>query len=279
MDAWELLLPLLDRATHEAALFAATGVLLLGIGDIAVDAIWIKNSLGRKLGKPQRLHPPADKACGSLAIFVPAWDESAVIGNMLRHSLATLRHEDYRIYVGCYPNDRATIAEVQWVGDPRVRLVVGSQPGPTTKAGCLGTLWSAMLADELAEGRLFKAIILHDAEDVVHANELAIFDDLADRYDLIQLPVVPTIHPRSPWVSGHYADEFAEAHSKELAVRHSLNASLPSAGVGCAFSRSILVKLAEQNGGSPFDACSLTEDYELGLKVRAAGGTQIFAPL
>jgi len=185
MDAWELLLPLLDRATHEIALFAAAGFLVLGIGDIAVDAIWIKNCLVRKLLKrqeeePSGAAPSAGKLTGALAIFVPAWDESAVIGKMLRNSLSALQHADFRIYVGCYPNDRASIAEVEWVGDPRVRLVVGSEPGPTTKAACLGTLWEAMLADERAEGRLFKAIILHDAEDVVHPHELRIFDELIE---------------------------------------------------------------------------------------------------
>lgn len=282
MDSWEHLLPLFDRMTYEAALFAAAGFLVLGIGDVAVDLIWIRNSLWRRFEKTEARvgdTAAASRRSGPLAIFIPAWDESAVIGKMLRHCLSTLRHDDFRIYVGCYPNDLASIAEVQWVNDPRVRLVIGSDPGPTTKAACLSSLWTAMLQDEVAEGRLFKAIILHDAEDVVHASELAIFDDLIDQYDLVQLPVVPIIHPKSPWVSGHYADEFAEAHSKELVVRQSLNASIPSAGVGCAFSRASLIKLADLGGGSPFNASSLTEDYEVGLKISAMGGSQIFAPL
>ena len=32
--------------------------------------------------------------------------------------------------------------------DPRVRLVGGTKPGPTTKAECLNRIWLAMLADE-----------------------------------------------------------------------------------------------------------------------------------
>ncbi len=77
-------------------------------------------------------------------------------------------------------------------------------------------------------------------------------------------------------MAGHYADEFAEAHGKELVVREGLGAAVPSAGVGCAFSREALERIAALNGGSPFDADSLTEDYELGLKLKAVGGRAAF---
>lgn len=108
---------------------------------------------------------------------------------------------------------------------------------------------------EAAEGRPAKAIILHDAEDVVHSAELRVLDCLIERFDLVQLPVVPLIDKNSRWVAGTYADEFAEAHGKELIVREALGAGLPSAGVGCAFSREAMDRLA--GGGSPFDADSL----------------------
>ncbi|MBN8841243.1 MAG: glycosyltransferase, partial [Sphingomonadales bacterium] len=80
------------------------------------------------------------------AILVPAWDESAVIGAMLRNTLARLDHPDFLIIVGCYPNDRATIAAVARVAahDRRVRLTIGRRHGPTTKADCLNTLWRAL---------------------------------------------------------------------------------------------------------------------------------------
>jgi adsorption protein B len=88
--------------------------------------------------------------------------------------------------------------------------------------------------------------------------------------------VLPLIHPHSKWIGGHYADEFAEAHIKEMPVRQSLGAGLPSAGVGCAFGRDLLERLAQRAGGVPFDALSLTEDYELGLRVREIGGRSAF---
>jgi adsorption protein B len=275
----------LDFAMREAALFAACGFLLLGFGDLVVDAIWIVRACWRRLtvygrfdsATAETLQPA--KNPGKMAIFVPAWEEAAVIGDMLRHALATFDHADYLIYVGCYPNDPETIAAVREVVDERIRLVIGPAPGPTTKADCLNRIWEAMLEDEAAEGHRVKAVVLHDAEDVVHSAELRIFDRLIERFDLVQLPVLPLIDENSRWIAGHYADEFAEAHAKELVVREALGAGLPSAGVGCAFSRDALARIAERGGGCPFDADSFTEDYELGLKLKANGGRATFVRL
>jgi adsorption protein B len=88
--------------------------------------------------------------------------------------------------------------------------------------------------------------------------------------------VLPLIDPNSRWLGGHYADEFAESHGKEMVVRGALGAGLPSAGVGCAFSREALGRLATDRGGLPFDSDSLTEDYELGLRIAEAGGRRAF---
>jgi adsorption protein B len=274
------ILAILDVVMREAALFAAAGFLVLGLGDLLVDALWLARAPERfKARHASARDVPPPEEPGLLAVFIPAWNEAAVIGPMLAGALAAWRDGDYRLYVGCYPNDRATIEKVREIADPRVRLVVGEVPGPTTKADCLNRLWLALLADEAAEGRRAKAVVLHDAEDVVHSAELALFDSLMERFDLVQLPVMPLIHPDSRWVGGHYADEFAESHAKEMLVRQWLGAALPSAGVGCAFSRTILEQIAARGGGLPFDADSLTEDYELGLKVREAGGSSVFLRL
>src|SRR5690606_31457751 len=73
----------------------------------------------------------------------------------------------------------------------------------------------------------------------------------------------------------HYADEFAEAHGKELVVREALGAAVPSAGVGCAIARDALDRMAAAYG-TPFDPASLTEDYELGLRLGAMGRPATF---
>jgi adsorption protein B len=118
--------------------------------------------------------------------------------------------------------------------------------------------------------------VLHDAEVLVHPLELALFDRLIDRAAIIQLPVLPLIDPDSRWIAGHYCDEFAEAHAKELVVREAVGAAVPLAGVGCAIGRGPLAKLAALGEGKPFASASLTEDYELGLRLGALGLKTIF---
>jgi bacteriophage N4 adsorption protein B len=267
---------------REITLFAAAGFLLLGAGDLVIDFIWFGLRTRRlfRRGAPRATVAslPLPQRSGPLAIFVPAWDEAAVIGPMLAHALRVFDHPDYRLYVGCYPNDVDTIAAVEAVADPRVRLVIGTVAGPTTKADCLNAIWDAMAADEVAERRRVKAVVLHDAEDVVHSAELRLFDSLIERFDLIQLPVVPLIDKGSRWIAGHYADEFAESHGKEMVVREWLGAGIPSAGVGCAISRDALAALAGPDG-HPFDRGSITEDYELGLRLRAMGRRSAFVRL
>ena len=272
-----------DVFSREMLLFAAVGFCIGGLDDLAVDLVYLVRTGWRSLASS---HPPVTMRDlghgdpqGRIAIFVAAWDEAAVIGAMLRSALARIDHSDYLILVGVYPNDPATLAAVAEVAaiDPRVRLVIGSEPGPTTKAACLNTLWQALLEEERLSGVRVRAVVLHDAEDVIHAKELRLFDALIGRYAAVQLPVLPLIDRGSMMVSGHYADEFAEAHAKQLVVRRLIGAGLPLAGVGCAIARPMLDAVAAAQRGGPFDANSLTEDYELGLRIAALGGTGTFA--
>lgn len=266
---------------RELALFAAVGFLIFGASDLLVDLLWIGLQLKRlMLGVPGvtlDTLPPPDRP-GRLAIFLPAWREAAVIGPMLRHTLQAWPDGDYRLYVGCYPNDPDTLAVVGAIDDTRVRRVIGTRPGPTTKADNLNTIWRALRADEAAAGLRYKAIVLHDAEDVVHSAELRLFDRLIERFDLVQLPVLPLIDRKRRGVSGHYIDEFCELHGKEMVVREALGAALPLAGVGCALSRDAMAELAGATD-TPFDAASLTEDYEIGLRLHALGRRGTFVRL
>ena len=62
-----------------------------------------------------------------------------------------------------------------------------------------------------------------------------------------------------------------------LRVRHCLGASLPAAGVGCAFDREMMRFIAFDRGNAPFSTDSLVEDYELGLLIHRLGGPSILA--
>src|SRR5437763_10995640 len=273
---------MLSRAAAELALFAGVGFLLFGINDVLVDLIYFSRAGWRSLTVYRRharfyanqfyfTHKP-----GFIAMLVPAWDESSVIASMLKATLSRLDYEDYRIFVGHYDNDPATAAAIASVHDPRVESVEVQTDGPTTKADCLNHLYDALIAYELEAGRSAKAVVLHDAEDVVHPLEFRIFAGPIGRAGLIQLPVLPLPDPHSRWVSGHYCDEFAEAHIKELVVREAIGAAIPLAGVGCAISRKPLAQLAAVQDGEPFAGCSMTEDYEVGLRVGALGLKTMF---
>ena len=271
---------MVDHVAHEAMLFAGIGLLIGGIDDLLVDLCFIGGWLSRPRSEPLTLATlPVPRMPGRLIVFVPAWDEEAVIGHMLAAAIGRYDHHDYAIYVGLYPNDPRTIAAAAAIAqiDGRIRLVVGEADGPTTKADCLNTLWAALLADEMHEGVRAKAIILHDAEDVVHAAELRVIDALIEGRTVVQLPVLPLIAPDARLVSGHYADEFAEAHGKQLVVRVGLGAAMPLAGTGCGIARDTLARIATERGGRPFDAASLTEDYELGLRIGEQAGQALFA--
>ena len=273
---------LIGTLIGELALFAAAGYLLFALDDVAVDLIYFLRRAWRALTVYSRyprafaeaLEPPPLR--GPIAVFIPAWDEGTVIAPMLAHALARFDHPDYRLYVGHYRNDPATAAAIASVTDVRVRPVRVDADGPTTKADCLNHLYAALAADEAAAGRRVKAVVLHDAEDVVHPLELKLFDRLVERAAVVQLPVIPLIDINSRWVAGHYADEFAEAHIKELVVREAVGAAIPLAGVGCALERGALARLADTHHGEPFAAASLTEDYELGLRLGALGYRTLF---
>jgi adsorption protein B len=105
---------------------------------------------------------------------------------------------------------------------------------------------------------------------------MQVFECLTERFDLVQIPVVPLVDRSSRWVAGHYLDEFADHHGRTIVAREAIGAGLPSAGVGCAFSRDMLGRIAASRSGRPFDADSLTEDYELGLRIAEMGGRTIF---
>jgi adsorption protein B len=279
---------LLACAARELSLFASVGLVIGGLDDLVVDALWIGRGAWRRLTVYSRFRRatletlPPPKEPGRIAVFIGAWQEAAVIGPMLRAALKAIRHDDYRIYIGTYPNDRATADAIRAIDDHRLRIVGGARPGPTTKAECLNRVWRAMLADEAASGQRFKAIVLHDAEDVIHAGELALHDRMIERFDLVQVPVLPLVATESRWartVSATYADEFAEAHGKSLVLREAIGASVPSAGVGCAIERGMMDRIAAEAGGLPFAEDCLTEDYELGLRVRAMGGRGAFVAM
>ena len=174
-------------------------IFLLGTGieDFAVDMyFWILTLFNPKWIK--RLSDlPLSKLNGTpekpIAVFIPAWQESAVIGHMLRKACGSILYETYDIFVGVYPNDPETIAAVKDVAEEysHVHLVIGSVPGSTTKADNLNQIYQGMRRHENQTGKRYDIIIMHDSEDIIHPMSLKIINYFVPDYDMVQLPVFP----------------------------------------------------------------------------------------
>jgi len=266
---------------HELLLFAGVFFLIGAIDELCVDIAWLWLKVtGRAI--TQRLDGDfADRRRleRRAAVFMPAWQESAVIGTTIKHMLSVWRDDRLRLYVGCYRNDPQTTAAVIAAanGDRRLRLVIHDCNGPSTKADCLNRLHRGLETDELRAHQRAKFVVLHDAEDMVDGAALALLDCAVGKADLAQIPVLAVPQVNSPWIGSHYTEEFAEAHGKAMVVRDALGVGLPLAGVGCAIARETLETLAKSRPDHvPFRPDCLTEDYELGLGVGALGGTSRF---
>jgi bacteriophage N4 adsorption protein B len=78
---------------------------------------------------------------------------------------------------------------------------------------------------------------------------------------------------------GIYCDEFAEYQTIDMRAREASRSFVPSNGVGTGFARDVLDRLAAEHEGLVFDAASLTEDYEIGVRIHSLGYRQCFVPL
>ena len=279
-DPWSAL-EWLALIEHELLLFAGVFFLIGAADELAVDLIFF---FKRLRGKVATLTLPtrdlAHRQLSGLAVvMIPAWREHKVIGHTIAHALSAWPHKDMRLYIGCYANDPETLEAAMRgaSGDPRLRIVVHANEGPTSKADCLNRLYTAMAQDEMRSGRMARMVVLHDAEDMVDPAALPLLDSAIERAEFVQLPVLPVPQPDSRWIGSHYCEEFAESHGKAMVVRSALATGMPAAGVGCAFERRMLAEMARQRGKTgPFADNSLTEDYELGLRVALAGGRSRF---
>jgi adsorption protein B len=281
--AWVDYLSLYLYGLKYIVIFVAIFITISGLDDLLIDLIYWVRWLWRRLTVYKR-HPRAEQEQllsvpeKPLAIMIPAWHETGVIGSMADAAARTLDYENYHIFVGTYPNDPDTQRDVDEVCAlfPNVHKVVCARPGPTSKADCLNNVLDAITQFEKRANLEFAGFILHDAEDVVSPMELRLFNYLVDRKDLIQVPVYPFERKWYDFVGMHYIDEFTELHAKDVPIREAVVGQVPSAGVGTCFSRRAIQTLLLDGDGIAFDTQSLTEDYDIGFRLKAHGLKEIF---
>lgn len=253
--------------------------LILGLDDVIIDSLFwisrIQRAVTFRGAKRLDLRTLKKQPQKRIAIFVPCWNERDVVDRMLDFAVRSLDYMNYSIFVGVYPNDPETIAKVESISQrsDRVIAAVNTRPGPSTKADNLNSMYRTM--QEYEGDDPFEVIVLHDVEDVIHPLSLLLYNQLTPRKAMVQLPVFPLErewHKATAWT---YADEFAENHLKDMVVRELIGSFVPSAGVGCAFSREAL-DYVENSGESIFSTESLTEDYQAGLRLRQHGFSTVF---
>lgn len=264
----------------------AIAILVIGLDDLFVDVVWLYKWLRSKLRPAARMFPPGPRQLASapssrIAIFVPLWQESEVIVRMLEHNLASIRYPEYHIFAGCYPNDPATQKAVSSLTGrfSNVHVAICPHDGPTSKADCLNWIYQHMLLYEEKTGTRFEIVVTHDAEDMVHPEELRWINYYAARYDFVQTPVLALPTPFHHITHGVYIDEFSENHTRDMHVRAALGVFVPGCGVGTGYRRDALDRLAEASSNRIFEPEALTEDYDNGLRLKRLGCKQAFVPI
>jgi len=272
----------LDGLVAACLIPLAIAAIVSGLDDLALDVAlawsWLRRKRTRQsMPRPERERLPEKR----IAVLIPLWREEAVIGRMLERNLGAVRYRNYQVFAGAYPNDPATMEAVREAEEryPNVHLAVVPHNGPTSKADCLNWIVQAMRAYEEACGERFDIAVTHDAEDVLHPDSLSWINLYAERYDMIQVPVLPLATPSRKITHGVYCDEFAEYQTKDVPMRTVLKGFLPSNGVGTGYTRRALDRLAEDADHRIFDPNCLTEDYDCGLRLHRLGFPQIFIPL
>ena len=252
---------------------------LLGIDDLVFDMMYWVRTISRLFSHRKFPKLTIEKLRGKseqrIAIMIPCWHEYPVVERMLEFATTSLEYQRYDIFVGVYPNDERTVAAVQAAAarHSQVKPVINPLPGPTTKAQNLNAIFAEI---ERTEGdEPYEIMVLHDTEDVIHPLSLKMYNYLMPQRQMIQLPVLPLERPPFEWTSWTYADEFAENHQKDMIVREAMGSFVPSAGVGCAFSRPAL-EIVSVTAEDVFPSGTLTEDYQTGLRLRLRGLSTIF---
>jgi adsorption protein B len=255
---------------------------LSGLDDLFVACAFLRDSIRRRTGQ----HTPNLEEIRSMrerriAVFVPLWHESGVIGKMVQHNLSAIRYNKFDFFLGAYPNDYETMEAIRKLEFrfPNVHLALCPHDGPTSKADCLNWIYQRMLLHEETSGAKYAIVVTHDAEDVMHPESLALINFYSRRYDMIQLPVLPLATPFLDFVHGVYCDEFAEYQTKDIPARRILHSFLPSNGVGTGYTRRALELLAQSSANRIFEPECLTEDYENGHRLHQLGCPQFFVPL
>lgn len=251
--------------------------LLFGIDDFVWDFITLfgKSKYKKHHIKIKELEKQQPKL---IALMIGCWHESKVIKSVVENIIYSTEYplSMYHIFIGVYPNDDATIKEVQKLEKEfsNVTMIVNTVEGPTSKAQNLNNVIRQIKDYEKVNNIQFAAFSVHDSEDVVHPYEFLVTNYMIEKHKVLQFPVFPIIKmPKlrnffKNLTTNTYADEFAENHFTTLVGRYAAGGFVPCAGTGFSLSRDTIMSFGDED---VLPSTSLTEDYLLSLSLYERG--------
>jgi bacteriophage N4 adsorption protein B len=198
-----------------------------------------------------------------------------VLGKMVEGNLARIQIPEVSFFLGVYPNDSGTLRvakELEAKHPDRVRVIVNTLPGPTSKGQMLNEMFSQVFSREDCPDMA----VLHDSEDVIDPRTFPVYAAYALEHDYIQVPVFSLNRDKGAHVASTYMDEFAERHTREMIVRDAVGAAIPSAGVGTCMTKRLLKHFLKTRGQVLMSG-TVTEDYILGVEAKRSGFKSAFA--
>ena len=108
-------------------LFAGIFFLIGTLDEFAVDIAYLWLRITRRIGtgRIDAAELSANPLGGRVAVFIPCWQESRVIGATVTHALTVWPDPELTIHIGCYVNDAETLAAARSLarraGLPRAR--------------------------------------------------------------------------------------------------------------------------------------------------------------
>ena len=128
---------------------------------------------------------------------------------------------NHDVFIGAYPNGATTLASIREAKKQvkNVHLAVCPHDGPTSKADNLNWIYQRLLLFEEEEDAHFDIIMTHDAEDIILPDSRRWINDFAEKYDMVQAPVMALPTPFPVLTHGVYCDEFAEFQMRGIGGR------------------------------------------------------------
>ena len=90
-----------------------------------------------------------DDPLPKIAVFVANWHEEDMLGKMVEGNLARIQIPEVSFFLGVYPNDSGTLRvakELEAKHPDRVRVIVNTLPGPTSKGQMLNEMFSQVFS-------------------------------------------------------------------------------------------------------------------------------------